>query len=192
MNSKPPRSWCSEMSSTPALSALNAETETYPLLTVDQIARIRPFAQLGDVAVPLYLLLSACVEIVQPDAEGERSVTVLSPRMFTGEVGMIGGQRAIVLARVIEPGEVLEIFPEDLRAFVARDAKVSEVLLRAFMLRRLMLITRQLGNVFLIGSRHSANTMHLREFLGRNMAIPILMSILTLTPRRRLCWIGSP
>jgi thioredoxin reductase (NADPH) len=43
--------------------------------------------------------------------------------MFTGEAGMIGGQRAIVLARVIEPGDVLEIFPEDLRAFVARDAK---------------------------------------------------------------------
>jgi hypothetical protein len=33
------------MSSTPALSALNAETETYPLLTGAQIARLLPFAQ---------------------------------------------------------------------------------------------------------------------------------------------------
>lgn len=31
-----------------------------------------------------------------------------------------------------------------------------------------MLITRQLGNVVLIGSRHSADTMRLREFLGRS------------------------
>jgi len=63
------------MSSTPAPSALNAETETYPLLTVAQIGRLRPFPRLrgvergevlyhpGDVAVPLYLLLSACLEI---------------------------------------------------------------------------------------------------------------------------------
>ncbi len=45
---------------------------------------------------------------------------------------------------------------------------LGEVLLRAFVLRRLMLINRQLGNVALIGSRHSADTLRLQEFLGRN------------------------
>ena len=81
---------------------------------------------------------------------------------------MIGGQRAVVLARATQAGEVLEVLPEDLRALVSRDAQLSDVLLRAFILRRLMLITRQLGNVLIIGSRHSANTLRLREFLGRN------------------------
>jgi thioredoxin reductase (NADPH) len=168
------------MSSTPTLSALNADTETYPFLTLVQIARVRPCARLrsveagdvlyqpGDLAVPLYVLLSASVEIVQTDAEGERAVSFLYPRMFTGEAGMIGGQRAVVLARVTKPGEVLEVFPEDLRALVARDAQLSDVLLRAFILRRLMLITRQLGNVLIVGSRHSTSTVRLREFLGRN------------------------
>jgi thioredoxin reductase (NADPH) len=51
---------------------------------------------------------------------------------------------------------------------VARDAGLSEILLRAFVLRRLMLINRQLGNVAVIGSRHSADTLRLQEFLGRN------------------------
>jgi thioredoxin reductase (NADPH) len=88
--------------------------------------------------------------------------------MFTGEAGMIGGQRAVVLARVTQPGEVLEVRPEDLRSLVARDAQLSELLLRAFILRRIMLITRQLGNVLIVGSRHSSNTVRLREFLGRN------------------------
>ncbi len=168
------------MSSTPALSALNADTETYPILASAQIARVRPYAKLrrlkggdvlyqpGDLAVPLFVLLSATVEIVQPDAQGERAVTVLRPGMFTGEAGMIGGQRAVVLARVTQPGEVLEVRPDDLRSLVARDAQLSEILLRAFMLRRLMLITRQLGNALIVGSRHSANTVRLREFLGRN------------------------
>jgi thioredoxin reductase (NADPH) len=51
---------------------------------------------------------------------------------------------------------------------VARDAGLSEIFLRAFVLRRLLLINRQLGNVVVIGSRHSADTLRLRGFLGRN------------------------
>jgi len=51
---------------------------------------------------------------------------------------------------------------------VARDAELSEIIMRAFILRRLALITNRLGNVILMGSRHSAATLHLREFLGRN------------------------
>lgn len=168
------------MSSTPTLSALNADADTYPLLTPAQIERVRPCArprtvvagevlyQPGDLAVPLYVLLSASVEIVQLDGEGERAVTMLYPRMFTGEAGMIGGQRAVVLARIAQPGEVLEVRPDDLRSLAARDAQLSELFLRAFILRRIMLITRQLGNVLIVGSRHSANTVRLREFLGRN------------------------
>jgi thioredoxin reductase (NADPH) len=88
--------------------------------------------------------------------------------MFTGEAGMIAGQRTVVQARVMQGGEVLELRPEGLRALVARDAGLSEILLRAFMLRRLMLITRELGNVAVIGSQHSADTLRIREFLGRN------------------------
>ena len=168
------------MSSTPTLSALNPDTDTYPLLTEAQIERVRPFARVrtvaagdilykpGDLAISLFVLVSTCVEIVQPDAGGERPVTVLLRKMFTGEAGMIGGQRAVVLARVLKVGEVLEVRPEDLRTLVARDAQIGEVFLRAFILRRLMLITRQLGNVLIVGSRHSANTTRLREFLGRN------------------------
>lgn len=168
------------MSSTPTISALNAETETYPSLTTAQIDRLRPFARLrsveagevlyrqGDHAVRFYVLLTAHVEVVQPDSDRDRPVVVLYPAMFTGEAGMIGGQRTIVLARVVRAGEVLEIEQADLRTVISRDAQLSEILLRAFMLRRLTLITHQLGNVLIVGSRHSANTVRLREFLGRN------------------------
>lgn len=57
---------------------------------------------------------------------------------------------------------------EALRAMIARDAELSEILMRAFILRRLALISHNLGNVILMGSRHSAETLQLREFLGRN------------------------
>ena len=115
-----------------------------------------------------FVLLSATLEIVQPTINGERLVFNLSPGMFTGEAGMIAGQRTVVQARVMQGGEILELRPEELRTLVARDAGLSKILLQAFILRRLMLINRQLGNVVVIGSRHSADTLRLREFLGRN------------------------
>src|SRR5579862_6843562 len=58
--------------------------------------------------------------------------------------------------------------PENLRSVISRDPDLSEVLMRAFILRRLALITNNLGNLILMGSRHSADTLRLREFLGRN------------------------
>jgi thioredoxin reductase (NADPH) len=159
---------------------LNAENQMWPVLTEAEIDRARPYGRLrrveigeilyrpGEVGRPCFILLSVSLEIVQPTIHGERLVTILRPGMFTGEAGTIAGQRTVVQARVIQAGEILEVRPEDLRTFVAHDASLSEILLRAFMLRRLMLIDRQLGNVVVIGSRHSADTLRLREFLSRN------------------------
>jgi len=167
------------MSSLPTLSAPIADPETRPVLTSVEIDRARPYGRVrqanlgeilyrpGEVGRPCFILLSATLEIVQPSVDGERPVFHLFPGMFTGEAGMIAGQRTVVQARVIDAGEILELHPEELRNLVARDAGLSEILLRAFMLRRLMLINRQLGNVAVIGSRHSADTLRIREFLGR-------------------------
>jgi hypothetical protein len=155
---------------------LNAENQTWPVLTEVEIDRARPYGRArpvelgeilyrpGEVGRPCFILLSASLEIVQPTIQGERLVTILCPGMFTGEAGMIAGQRTIVLARVIQAGEVLELRPDDLRILVARDAGLNEIFLRAFMLRRLLLIARQLGNVVVIGSQHSADTLRLGNF----------------------------
>ena len=91
-----------------------------------------------------------------------------SPGEFTGEMTMISGQRCLVLGRVTSAGEFLEISGDGLRSLVATDAELSEIFMRAFILRRLALIARGQGNVILMGSRHCANTLRLREFLARN------------------------
>jgi len=108
------------------------------------------------------------MEIVQPGIDGERPITTHGPGAFTGEITMISGQRCLVLGRVTEAGEFLEIAPDALRSVVARDAELGEIFMRAFILRRLALISKGLGNVIMMGSRHCANTLRLREFLGRN------------------------
>jgi thioredoxin reductase (NADPH) len=69
---------------------------------------------------------------------------------------------------VTQPGEFLELDNDAMRVLVARDAELSEILLRAFILRRLALIKHGYGDLVLMGSRHSAQTLQLREFLSRN------------------------
>ncbi len=170
------------MSAWPAPSALDAATQIFPTLTPAQIARLRPVGQVrnvvageilfkpNDTQVPFFVLLSGAMEIVQPgmDGAGERPITTHNAGSFTGEISMISGQRCLVLGRVTAAGEFLEIPSEGLRGIVARDAELSEILMRAFILRRLALINKGLGNVVMLGSRHSANTLRLREFLSRN------------------------
>jgi len=125
--------------------------------------------QPGQTGIPFFVLLSGGMEIVQPDLDGgERTVATHGPGEFTGELTMITGQRCLVLGRVTEPGEFLELSGEALRSLVARDAELSEVLMRAFILRRLALVNMGLGNIILLGSHHSAGTLNLREFLSRN------------------------
>jgi thioredoxin reductase (NADPH) len=168
------------MSFPPRSSALDAGTQTFPVLTSAQIERIRPVGrpryvhsgeilfEPDDVDVPFFVLLSGSMEIVQPALDGERLIATHAPGQFTGEITMISGQRCLVRGRVTAPGEFLEIGGEALRALVAKDAELSEILLRAFILRRLALIRQGYGNVILMGSRHSAQTLELREFLTRN------------------------
>ncbi|HEY4742565.1 MAG TPA: FAD-dependent oxidoreductase [Candidatus Acidoferrales bacterium] len=168
------------MSSQPVPSALNASTQAFPVLTDAQINRVRSVGkprrvekgeilfEPGDTNIPFFVLLSGSMDIVQPDFNGERTVAVHGPGEFTGEMTMISGRHSLVRGRVTEAGEFLEVSGDSLRSLVARDAELSEIFMRAFILRRLQLVSRNQGNVVLLGSRHSANTLRLREFLTRN------------------------
>jgi thioredoxin reductase (NADPH) len=168
------------MSSPLVPSALDARTQSFPVLTASQIDRIRPLGRVrkvqpgelifepDDREIPFFVLLSGAMEIVQPGMDGERPVATHGPGEFTGEMTMISGQRSLVRGRVTEPGEFLELSGDAMRTLVARDAELSEILMRAFILRRLALINAGLGNIILLGSRHSAQTLELREFLARN------------------------
>jgi thioredoxin reductase (NADPH) len=168
------------MSSPPIPSALDARTQAFPVLTEAQINRIRPGSKLrevkkdeilfepGDISVPFFVLLAGAMQIVQPDLVGERLITTHGPGQFTGEMPMISGQRSIVRGRMTVAGELLELSSDGLRSLVAKDAELSEIFMRAFILRRSSLINLGYGTLILLGSRHSANTLRLREFLTRN------------------------
>jgi thioredoxin reductase (NADPH) len=169
------------MAAPPIPSALDAKTQTFPTLTPTQIDRLRPHGKIrkveageilfepGDTGIPFFVVLSGSLAIIQPDLKGERLiVTHDATGHFTGELTMLSGRRTLVQARVATPGEFLEISSEELRTIIARDAELSEIIMRAFILRRLALVNAGYGNLILMGSRHSAQTLRLREFLTRN------------------------
>ena len=168
------------MSSTTLPISTEPGTEAFPLLTAMQIERLRPSATLrpvqpgnilfepGDGNVPFFVLLSGGMEIVQPCPNGERVLVKHVPGSITGEFSMITGQRCLLLGRVTEAGEFLQISADSMRSLVAKDAELSEIFMRAFILRRVALIAAGAGNVILLGSQHSPGTLALREFLGRN------------------------
>jgi thioredoxin reductase (NADPH) len=166
---------------TRVLPLTNSRTEQiFPTLTPAQISRVaahgtaRPIkpgevlVEHGDSAVPFFVVVSGELEIVRPQGASETLVTVVGPGQFTGEVNLLSGRRALFRMRVTKPGEVIELERERMQALLLTDAEIGEILIRAFILRRVELVSNSLGDVVLVGSTHSAGTLRIKEFLMRN------------------------
>lgn len=97
-----------------------------------------------------------------------RVIRVVEPGQFTGEMSALAGRRSLTRITALEDGEVVEVDRTHLLSLVQADAELSEILMRAFILRRVELVAQGLGDVVLVGSVHCAGTLRVREFLGRN------------------------
>ncbi|HEX7596750.1 MAG TPA: FAD-dependent oxidoreductase, partial [Polyangia bacterium] len=124
--------------------------------------------EIGDRETWFYVVVSGAVEILRQVGESFERIVLHGPGQFTGEINMLSGRRSLVQGRVVEDGELVVVDREHLRALVQRDSELSEILMRAFILRRVALIAQGGGGLVLLGSRHSAATLKLREFLVRN------------------------
>jgi thioredoxin reductase (NADPH) len=156
------------------------KNQTFPTLTAPQIARLaahgkriivpkdKILAEPGDRHRQLLVVLSGSVEIVRPTLQGEQLLVVLTAGQFTGEMSTLRGVGSLARARVREDAELLAIPDDQLRTVVQTDALLSELFMRAFILRRVALVAAQQGDLILIGSRHSAGTLRLQQFLTRN------------------------
>jgi thioredoxin reductase (NADPH) len=164
----------------PPAARTNAE-RMFPNFTPAQIARLAAHGQrraiqrgevlfeAGQLNTPFFVVVSGQIEIVRSSANGGERVAAHGPGQFTGEVNILAGRRSLVRAVVSEPGEVIEITRERVLTLVQTDADISEMLMRAFILRRAELITKGLGDAIVIGSSHCAGTLRVKEFLSRNI-----------------------
>ncbi|MEA2763185.1 MAG: thioredoxin reductase [Gemmatimonadaceae bacterium] len=154
--------------------------QTFPGLTPEQIERVAShgrrrhieraeiLAAAGKPTPTFFVVIAGTIEAIRVTGDGEETVVTIRPGQFTGEVTMLSGRRALVTLRVGEPGEVIEVDREQLLALVQTDAELSEIFVRAFLLRRAQLIAGGYGDVVLVGSNHSSDTLRIKEFLTRN------------------------
>ncbi|MEA2587583.1 MAG: thioredoxin reductase [Actinomycetota bacterium] len=122
----------------------------------------------GDASCDFIVILSGKVKIVEGFGSGqERTIGVHGPGRFLGELNLLTGEAVFVTAVVAEPGEVLIVPVERLREVVARNPGLGDVILRAYLQRRSLLIGLGSG-LRIIGSRYSPDTKRIREFATRN------------------------
>ena len=122
----------------------------------------------GTRPVPFFVVLSGELQIVRVSDTAETLIVALRPGQFSGETNMITGRPALARTRATAPGELIELDHEQLLTLVQTDPELSELLMRAFILRRVELIAHGFGDVVLIGSTHCASTLRVKEFLTRN------------------------
>jgi thioredoxin reductase (NADPH) len=147
------------------------ENPTFPTLDDAQVGRLMPFGEKmtkqkgeilfdqGDDHHGVFVVLDGSIEVVSQ---------TLTRGMFTGEVNQLSGRRSLVRCQALENSTVIEISRAKLHHVIQNDAELSEIFLRAFLLRRVFLIQNSVGDAVLIGSTHSADTLRLQAFLSRN------------------------
>jgi thioredoxin reductase (NADPH) len=151
----------------------------FPTLDDAEIARLAAWGQQGEAEAGailydqgdslhgIFVVLDGSIEVTGISRD-ETVVRVLTRGMFTGEVNQLSGRRSLVRCRAREASLLLEVGRDNLRRIFQTDATLGEILLRAFLLRRVYLIAHSAGDALLIGSSHSADTLRLRGFLSRN------------------------
>jgi len=153
--------------------------QVFPTLTEAQIARVasngrRRQVQPGEILLNVgdqlrfFVVTQGKIDIVSASGPAESLIVTLQPGQFTGEVNLLSGRRQFTRISASEAGEVIELEREELLRLVQTDSELSDILMRAFILRRVELIAHQVGDAVLVGSAHSANTLRIKEFLTRN------------------------
>ena len=118
----------------------------------------------GDTSCDFFVILDGKVTVVESSG---CIVAVHGPGRFVGELGLLTGQPVFLTAIVREPGAVVCIPPERLRELVASDEALGDLILRALLQRRTLLVGLGTG-LRIVGSRYSPETRRLREFAARN------------------------
>ena len=157
------------------------EAQTFPELNEAQTARVTGYGaeeqalagtllfERGQRSVDFFLVLDGAIEIFDTDVDGQPNVfTTHRARQFTGEMDLFNDRQILVSGRAGVDSRVVRISRPDFRRLVAAEPDIGEIIMRAFILRRVGLIVHGQGGVELVGPGHRADTLRLQRFLTRN------------------------
>ncbi|HEV7364532.1 MAG TPA: FAD-dependent oxidoreductase [Gemmatimonadales bacterium] len=122
----------------------------------------------GDRDRPFYVVLEGAVEIVAQSRDTPHLVVVHQARQFSGDIDLLSGRGVLVSGRVVKDGQVLVLSPADLRRAVDELPELGETIIKAFLMRRSLLLGDEFVGVRIVGSRFSPDTHRLRDFATRN------------------------
>jgi thioredoxin reductase (NADPH) len=124
----------------------------------------------GERNVPAWLVLDGSLEVVRRDGMHRfASVIAHGPGQFSGEVSQLSGHGSIAAARAGENGLVAVPFDAaHIRALMVGSAEIGEIMMRAFILRRVALIEADGAGSLLIGHPNMPDLVRLQGFLSRN------------------------
>ena len=124
----------------------------------------------GDTDYDLIAIESGSIELLSPATHDEPQTRVAhyGPGGFLGELNLLTGQAAYLIARVVEAGRIHRITPAQFRRMMAADPEVSDVLLRTFLARRDQLRSGIAARgIEILGSSISAGSLALRTYAAR-------------------------
>lgn len=171
------------MTDDPRPTLLNPDSradQIFPTLTPAQISRIAAhgrrrqvqvdevLVEAGEQSTRFFVVTIGQLRLVRHSGAGDELVAIFGPGQFTGELNILSGRRGFVQISATLAGEVIEVDRGDLLGLVQTDSELSDILMRAFILRRVELIAHGFGDVVLAGSNYCAATLRVKEFLTRN------------------------
>ncbi|HXO84115.1 MAG TPA: FAD-dependent oxidoreductase, partial [Gemmatimonadales bacterium] len=124
----------------------------------------------GQPVTKIFVVLSGQLDAFSqnPVQRSQDLAVTFAAGMFTGERSILAGGRFLGRIAATVPSEVIEVERDELLTLMKTDTELSDIFLRAFILRRLQLIDRELGDVVILGSSHCSGLLHIIEFLTRN------------------------
>jgi thioredoxin reductase (NADPH) len=122
----------------------------------------------GDPHPSCFIVVRGSVEILRVANDAETLVHLHQTGQFTGEANLLTGRAALVRIRANEDGGVIVLNRDQVLRVLQLESEIGQIVMRAFILRRVELIARGYGDAVLLGSTHCAGTLRIREFLTRN------------------------
>jgi len=166
----------------PEISTLTTRRhQVFPVLEEAEVQRLARFgeprsfesgeylATAGRHSPGVMVILSGNVRVTRKDLVGvEEHIVTYGPRSFLGGLEQLAGRPSLVDARAVGPVTAIVIAPERLRTVFIGEAALGERVMRALILRRVLLLESSAGGPVIVGYADDRNVLRLEGFLRRN------------------------
>jgi thioredoxin reductase (NADPH) len=157
------------------------DAQRYPRLSVDMAKRIGAYGteevvpagmflfHRGDRGVDFFFVLEGAIQIVDQGQNGDPVVIAThSQRQFSGELDQLSHRQILVSGLTVLETRLIRVNRENLSRLIATETDIGEIVMRAFILRRVGLIQLSSGGIVIVGEGHAGETLRLQRFLIRN------------------------